>query len=162
VNKSAVINASPLIIMSRGGFTDLLRCFADEITVPRPVADEISARGSDDITLRTVREKSWIHLDRTRVVIPEIIAAWGLGIGESSVLAYALAHPGAEAIIDDLQGRKCASNLNIPVRGTLGIVLSAKKRGVIPQARPVIEKLLMSGLYLSRYVIDTALKKVGE
>ena len=115
MNKSAVINASPLIIMSRGGLIELLCCFADEITVPLPVADEISARGSDDITLRTVREKSWIHLDRTRVVIPEIIAAWGLGIGESSVLAYALAHPGREAIIDDLQGRKCASNLNIPV-----------------------------------------------
>jgi predicted nucleic acid-binding protein len=115
VNKAAVINASPLIIMSRGGQIALLRCFADKIIVPKPVANEISARGTDDITARTVSETSWIHIDSI-TVIPEIIAVWGLGIGESSVLAYALAHPGIEAVIDDLAGRKCASNLNIPVR----------------------------------------------
>jgi len=59
---------------------------------------------------------------------------WGLGPGESSVLALANKHPGMEAIIDDLAGRKCAAYLKIPVRGTLGIVLVLKKRGVIPQA----------------------------
>jgi len=67
-----------------------------------------------------------------------------------------------EAIIDDLAGRKCADYLNIPVRGTLGIVLVSKKRGVIPKARPVMESLIRSGLYLSRPVLDEALKRVGE
>ena len=87
---------------------------------------------------------------------------WGLGPGESSVLALANEHPGMEAIIDDLAGRKCAAHLKIPVRGTLGIVLVSKKRGVIPKARPVMEMLIRSGLYISRPVLDEALKRVGE
>jgi predicted nucleic acid-binding protein len=67
-----------------------------------------------------------------------------------------------EAIIDDLAGRKCAAHLKIPVRGTLGIVLVSKRRGIIPNARPVLETLIRSGLYLSRPVLDEALKRVGE
>jgi predicted nucleic acid-binding protein len=67
-----------------------------------------------------------------------------------------------DAIIDDLAGRRCASLLGIPVRGTLGIVLAAKKRGLIPQARPVIETLIRSGMYLSRSVIEEALLRVNE
>ena len=67
-----------------------------------------------------------------------------------------------EAIIDDLAGRPCAAFLGIPVRGTLGIVLAAKQRGHIAAARPVMEALIKSGLYLSRAVLDEALKRVGE
>jgi len=65
-------------------------------------------------------------------------------------------------IIDDLAGRKCADSLDIPVRGTLGLVLVAKKRGVIPAARPVIEDMMSAGLYLSKRILDRALEKVGE
>ena len=78
------------------------------------------------------------------------------------MLALACEHPGTETIIDDLAGRKCAASLNIPVRGTLGIVLVAKKRGLIAKARPVIEDMMSAGLYLSRKVVDKALQKVGE
>mgnify|MGYP006431912889 CR=1 FL=1 len=76
-------------------------------------------------------------------------------------MALAHAHS-AEAIIDDLAARKCAASINIPVRGTLGIVLTAKQRGLIPQARPVIEDMMSAGLYLSRKVLDQALQRVGE
>ncbi len=78
------------------------------------------------------------------------------------MLALVLEHPGTEAIIDDLAGRKCAASLSIPVRGTLGIVLAAKQRGVIPKARPIIEDMMAAGLYLSRKVLEVALRRVGE
>ncbi len=93
---------------------------------------------------------------------PSTITEWRLGAGESSVLALANEHSGTETIIDDLAGRKCAASLNIAVHGTLGIVLIAKKRGLIPKARPVIEDMMQTGLYLSRAVVDRALSRVGE
>jgi predicted nucleic acid-binding protein len=46
--------------------------------------------------------------------------------------------------------------------GTLGLILTAKKRGMIPQARPVLENLQQSGMYLSDRILDQALKLVGE
>ena len=82
-------------------------------------------------------------------------------MGESSALALAADHQ-LEAILDDRKGRRCAASLNIPVRGTLGIVLVAKLRGHIAEARPVIEGMMRNGLYLSQKVLDEALARVGE
>jgi len=161
VDESAVVNASPLILLSRGRHLVLLREFATRVLVPAPVAEEISARGMDDVTATAIRENRWMEIV-PEPAVPDEIAAWGLGRGESSVLAVAAANPGMTAIIDDLSGRKCAACLHLPVRGTLGIVLAAKRRGIIPQVRPVLDDLLASGLYLRRSVLNEALKRVGE
>lgn len=157
----AVINASPLIFLSRGQHLDLLRHFAERILVPEPVAREITVKGPEDPTVRALEGVSWLEIVPAPTV-HESILEWGLGEGESSVLALAEENPGVEAIIDDLAARKCAAGLGIPVRGTLGIVLTAKKRGLIPSARAVTEDLIRAGLYLSRPVLDDALKRVGE
>ena len=157
----AIINASPLIFLSRSRHLDLLRAFADEVWVPEAVATEILHRGRHDISARTIEHTEWLITQPVKQ-IPTTVTEWRLGAGESSVLALASEYPGTEAIIDDLTGRKCAASLNIPVRGTLGIVLVAKKRGLIPQARPVIEDMMAAGLYLSRKIVDEALRRVGE
>jgi predicted nucleic acid-binding protein len=129
--------------------------------VPEPVAAEILQRGAQDVTARTVEHTDWLSI-KPAPRIPEHVLEWRLGAGESSVLALAVAHSGTEAIIDDLAGRKCAASLNVPLRGTLGIVLVAKRRKLIPQARPVIEAMMSAGLYLSKRVLDEALRRVGE
>lgn len=161
MDNPAVINASPLIFLSRGQQMELLHYFASPIFVPEPVVHEIKMRGPQDITVKALDSTPWLEI-APATATPEVILEWGLGPGESSVLAFAHANPGMEAIIDDLNGRKCASFLKIPVRGTLGIVLVAKKRGLIPHARPVIEELIRSGLYLSRQILDEALRRVSE
>lgn len=94
--------------------------------------------------------------------IPSVVQSWDLGAGESAVLAWALAHPGTEAVIDDLAARRCAETLGIPLRGSLGIVLAAKQCGLIPAARPLIERMRQSGMYLSDDVLNGALGIVGE
>lgn len=159
--KAAVINASPLIFLSRSNHSNLLQLVAERLMVPSPVADEIRRRGPTDTTATLLRTAKWIETV-AGVTVPPMILKWGLGAGESAVLAHAHANAGMEAIIDDLMGRKCARVLGIPVRGTLGIVLQAKRDGHIPNARRVIEELISGGMYLSRSVIDEALKRVNE
>jgi len=161
VADTVVANASPLIFLSRAGHLPLLHHFAGRVLVPRPVADEIRLKGGEDVTARAISETSWMEVVPAPT-IPEEISQWGLGPGEAAVLAIAAANPGMEAVIDDLAGRKCAAHLGIPVRGTLGIVLAAKRRGLIPQAQVVIEDMLRSGLYLSRPVLHEALRRVDE
>jgi predicted nucleic acid-binding protein len=161
VDKFAVVNASPLIFFSRSNKMELLRSISPKIFVPEPVAKEIKAKGSQDITSKALDEIPWLEVTPS-IDVPNIILDWGLGPGESVVIAMAYEDRELEAIVDDLSARKCASFLQIPVRGTLGIILVAKKRGLIPHARPVIEELILSGMYLSRSIIDEALKRVGE
>jgi len=160
VADTAIINASPLIFLSRSRHLDLLRTVADEIWVPEPVATEIQQRGSHDLTAQAIVNTNWL-ITKPVSSISATITEWRLGAGESAVLALALEQQ-RDAILDDLAGRKCAATLSIPVRGTLGIVLVAKQRGFIPKARPVIEDMMQAGLYLSRKVLDKALTRVGE
>ncbi|MGD0839303.1 MAG: DUF3368 domain-containing protein [Polyangia bacterium] len=65
------------------------------------------------------------------------------------MLAWALAHPGARAIIDDLHGRRCGEALGIPLRGTVGLVLRARRSRKIASARDAFERLRAGGMYLS-------------
>ncbi|MGI9249587.1 MAG: DUF3368 domain-containing protein [Pseudohongiellaceae bacterium] len=156
-----IVNASPLIFLSRSNHLGLLKSFADEVWIPEPVAEEISQRGRRDITVQAINNTSYLIMQPVGD-IPASVLEWRLGIGESSVLALGVAYPGTEVIIDDLVGRRCADSLGIPVRGTLGLVLIAKKRGVIPEARSVIEDMMNNGLYLSKKVLNLALQRVGE
>jgi len=97
------------------------------------------------------------------IVVPSIVAAWDLGAGETQVLAHSLSDAGAAtAVLDDAAARQCGSSLGIPVVGTLGVVLAAKRMGWLPAARPVLEALLADGLYLSASLVTEALAEVGE
>jgi uncharacterized protein len=78
------------------------------------------------------------------------------------VLAWALSKPGTVAVLDDQKARTHAGSLGISVIGTLGIVLRAKRQGVISQARPIVQDLIARGMYLSRAVTERALALVGE
>ncbi len=156
-----VINASPLIFLSKGRYLSLLKILGSEIIVPQAVAQEIQFYGQDDITYQQLCSQDWLKI-RAVDSVPTIIQNWDLGKGESEVLAWGYLYKGTEIILDDLAARRCAITLKIPVRGTLGIVLLAKQKCVIPQARPIVEQLRETGMYLSNSVINQALKLVGE
>lgn len=159
---SPVIDASPLIFLTKADKLDLLQqVINNEIIVPVAVEAEIQQYGNQDITRQALAQTSWLVVVDTPK-IPNVIQSYHLGAGESAVLTWAYVNRNSEAIIDDLAARRCASSLGIPVRGTLGLVLTAKQRGIIPAARPIIEQLLTKGMYLSSNVINQALALVGE
>ena len=135
-----VVNASPLIFLSKGNLLELLQLASEEIVVPVAVATEIQRRGQADVTVQALERTPWLTVVTTPQVASKI-RNWDLEEGESAVLAWAYAHPGTEAIVDDLAARRCATTLDIPIRGTLGLVLTAKQKGIIPAARPILEKL---------------------
>jgi predicted nucleic acid-binding protein len=108
-----------------------------------------------------VRNAPWIEI-MDDPPIPEAIQARDLGRGESAVLAFALAHPGAVPVLDDLAARRCAESLGLPIRGTVGLVIVAKMRGLLAAARPVVIRLREAGMHISEEALNSALKEVGE
>jgi len=83
----AVINSSPFIFLARGGHLDLLPNFYNNVMMPQQVADELLVRGSEDPAARAIEGSTWLHVTRVDT-IPASIEAWGLGAGESAVLAW--------------------------------------------------------------------------
>jgi predicted nucleic acid-binding protein len=95
-------------------------------------------------------------------LVPASVSTWKLDPGEESVLSVALQYPGCEVVIDDLLGRRCAVAHGIPLLGTIGVVILAKRIGKIVEVRTVIEELRGVGLYVKDEVIARALSQAGE
>lgn len=127
--------------------------------MPEAVRLELTAHS--DEAARAVVRTDWLETVTTPP-IPTTIAAWDLGAGETACLAWAAAHPGTIAVIDDYAARTCAEVMGVPVIGTLGLALRAKRIGRIESARPVVEDFRRCGLYLSADLIRQALALVGE
>ncbi|GGA36778.1 DUF3368 domain-containing protein [Okeania sp. KiyG1] len=155
------VNTSPLIFLTQANLLDFLQILSPKIIVPQAVATEIQAYGNTDVTAQMLVQTDWLVVTKTPT-IPAVIQSWDLGVGESEVLSWGYHHPNTEVIIDDLGARCCAQALEIPVRGTLGLVLTAKQRGVISEARPVLEQLRLSRMYLSERLMNQVLMSVGE
>ena len=154
-----VVNASPLILLGKLGRIDLLDSLTSGILVPDAVYREVEA-GMDDAGV--VAALKWAGTRRVADVgVPASILGWDLGAGESQVLAHCLAG-GYGAVLDDGEARAAAKVHSLPLVGTLGIILRARRAGLLPAARPLVERLLESGSYLSADLVREALAKIGE
>lgn len=139
MTEAPAVDSSSLIFLPRTSSLHLLKSLAPQLVVPGPVLSVVQVSSA-----------------------PERIGGLTLGKGESAVLVWALSHPGAFVVLDDQRAWSHAFSLQIPVIGTLGVVLRAKRLGMIDLARPLVESLVAKGMYLSRSVIERALALAGE
>ena len=84
--KKWVVNAAPLIVLARINHLFLLQHLAAELVVPAGVAKEI-AQGPEDDPAKQWLQSHGQELVRELEMIPPVIIAWNLGLGETEVLA---------------------------------------------------------------------------
>lgn len=161
MKNSWVVNASPLILLAKVGRVHFLLDLTETLVIPASVATEIEAGSASDPAVLWLRSEgaSWVQTD---LPVEPAIAAWDLGNGETAVLNWASQRPGFEAILDDRAARKCALMQRLPYRGTLGVILAAKKQGLIPAAKPICDQVVQAGLLIDQTVLQGALSLVGE
>lgn len=160
-NEKYVINASPFILLCKSGLIDLLPQIFPDICMPEGVSIEI-IEGNDSATQKLYDcEETW--LNRYLVNIAEEVLVWNLGGGETEVLSMAFRDKeNCTALIDDRAARKCAETLNIKTLGTGGILIMAKRQGVIANVSVELEKLRNAGLWISDEVAKVILEQAGE
>ena len=156
-----VVNASPIISLGKIDRLDLIRELCFEIIIPKGVAAEIAQGPPGDPAQGWLHHhgKAWL---RDVGDINQLIAAWDLGQGETEVLNWAYLHPGYEAVLDDRAARNCAAAMNIKVKGTIGIILLAKKEKKISQVSPILIQLEEAGLRIDSPLFLTAKRLAGE
>ena len=157
---AVVINASPLIALFRSGQAGLLPLLFNRVIVPDAVWKEIAIDGWTDAAARELAAQSWPI--RENVLPSKRVEAWNLGAGETAVLSYALGMPPIRAIIDDSDARRCARTLGIPILGTGGVLLLAKRRGLLPTVGESLEKIRSAGLWLSDDLVKLLKSQADE
>jgi predicted nucleic acid-binding protein len=156
-----VINASPLIILFRGHLENLLPSLFSEICVPVAVWSEVTGGGYGDESVSGLINAEWAKKVKLSGISPNV-AAWDLGIGESEVLSFAMGHPGFRAMVDDKAARRCARTLGIQTLGTGGMLVLAKRRGLIKSVAAELHNLRRAGLWMSDELVDLFLEESGE
>jgi predicted nucleic acid-binding protein len=155
-----VVNASPVIALAKVDRLYFLHDLCRELLVPEAVVAEILTGPPSD-PARQAFERGWGLAAAPHHISPDLLE-WGLGMGETAVLAVAMERKPATALLDDAAARTCAKALGIEVIGTLGVVLRAKRKALIPSASDVLKALRTAGFRLDDEVVRSALQRIGE
>ena len=160
--RKVIVNSTPLIALSNVDKLEVLKMMYGEITIPRAVYKEISAK-PDSISKKMVEEaRDWIKVENIENEMAKLMFKSQLHEGEVEVMILAKEKNADLVIIDDNNARKYAKYLELTLTGTLGVLIKAKQEGYISEIRPLIDGLARNGIYLSKTLIDKCLEQAGE
>jgi hypothetical protein len=86
----------------------------------------------------------------------------GLGDGESEAISLAVELGARWIVLDDRAARRLAQGLGLPVIGTLGLLLAAKRRGLLTVIRPSVDALVRQGFHIASELYERVLSDAGE
>lgn len=148
-----------MIVLIKSQQAKLIPQLFTEILVPSGVFEEVTIK--DDVASTQLPNISGIQIVEVNTIAPEV-AAWDLGKGESQVLSLALKNSSYAAIVDDRAARRCGQALGITTIGTGGLLMLAKRRGLMPSISPGIQALRDAGLWLSDSLVNLLKQQAGE
>jgi predicted nucleic acid-binding protein len=156
-----IVNTSPLQYLHQVGQLDLFPKLFGRIMSPEAVVAELAAGRRLGVSLPIPEAVEWIDLRSPASAVGGLLS-WDLGSGESAVLSLALEHPGSWVVLDDKLARQAAFHLNIPLLGTAGMLLRAKRAGHLHAVRPVLSQLAALGFRLTPETVRNMLDLAGE
>lgn len=139
----------------------MLPKLAEKVFVPPAVVEEIKIGHSLGINLPKLEKLDWVDVLRpaSDLALPLVT---NLGPGETEVLMLALEMRGAVVVLDDAPARELAEILDLRVTGTLGLLLDAKRAGLVSTVRPVLERLQSLRFRLASRTFSAVLRLAGE
>ncbi len=130
--------------------------------VPPTVAHELQRTDGPYLAIDLAR------FDFIKIVAPEDAICVGrlsatLDLGECEAIALALETSGSLLLIDEKSGRQADRELHLNIVGTVGILILAKERNLIPALAPLLARLISElNFFLTAELVNRILEQVGE
>ena len=106
----------------------------------------------DWLNISIIEEKDELYLELLN----------NLGQGEASSIALASQMKNSLLIIDEKKGRIAALKHVISIIGSLGVLVEAKRKGVIVSVREALSKIEETNFRVSESIKKKVLEKAGE
>ena len=155
-------DASPLIALALIDRLDLLRSLFGQVSITEVVKAEVLADGSKpgEAAIAEAIKSNWIRVIPDEWPEPQFPA---LDEGEAGTLRAAV-NVGVPCLvlIDERAGRAVAAELGIAIAGTVGLIVQAKMRGLIPSARALFANMLEQDFRIRPELIRAALAQTQE
>ena len=159
-------DAGPLIALAKTEYLPLLRALYREILVPPAVLAELclGSRRPGSQQLANAVEQGWLQIKKpsgnTASSLSELVLI--LDSGEAEAIFLAEEVECRFLLIDERKGRSVAKRRGIPVAGTAGVMLAAKKRGLVDEVMPILKSLEEIGYRISVTLTKEIAKLAGE
>ena len=148
--KLVIPDTSCFILFTKIDFLNILQETFDDILT----TDEVIKEYGTSLSWVTVRndydKNTYQKLRKT------------FGPGESSCIALAQKEDDPLLIIDDKRAKRVAQEIGIECMGSIGVLIVAKRKGVITAIRPIIDEIAKTDFRISERIIRIALELVDE
>ena len=159
-NQLLVADTSPLLALARVDVLPVLCGLFDQVCVTQSVVAECLVKVE---RLDAQRVQSAITAGFLLVVPdPQVrVSLSHLDRGEQTALEYALLEQ-ATVLIDERLGRLAAKAHHLKMIGAPGVLLLAKRKGLLPAVKPILHELIASGYFLSDVLVAQILELANE
>jgi len=155
-----ISDSSPLISLAIIGKLNILVHLYEEIYVPTAVYEEVVKSDKPFAKELKLFLQGKIKSVKNKMAVDILLSDIGAGEAEAIILALEQ-HPDV-ILIDDLKARRFAKIKGLTVMGTMGLLLMAKREGLIEEIKPLLSDLLSNNIRISSKIIDITLHAADE
>ncbi len=154
-----VADASALVALAVCDSLSLLDALFGAVLVSEEVFDEVVI----DCKPRSERLRSYLQ-DKVRCVNMRHFVFLDVfaDTGETAAMLLYKELNADYLLIDDKRGRKVAKINQIVTVGSMGVLLQAKRAGLIPAVAPLLAQIAASPVFMSPALIQTVVELAGE
>lgn len=160
---TVVSNTSPLINLAHLGLLEILHQIYGNVIIPEAVWHEIVVKGAGQPGSTELPAIPWIST--ATVANTNLVQALRqeLDAGEAEAIALALETEADLLLMDERMGRETAQHLGLIYIGVIGILLEAKRVGLITTIQPHLDTLRSQiGFWISETLYQRVLADAGE
>ena len=158
-----VSNSSVLINLARIGKLDLLHELYGELVIPEAVWQEVVIKGAGQPGTDEVKAATWIkkHVNTNKQLVHAL--RQDLDAGEAEAIAVASEVKAELLLMDERLGRETAHHLGLRYIGLIGVLIEARRRGLISAVKPHLDALRdMAGFRIRDELYLRVLRDEGE
>jgi predicted nucleic acid-binding protein len=160
---SIVSNSSPLIVYAKSGLLDLLPAIFGQVWIPPAVDQEVVAEGRGRPGAAEIAAADWIVRTATPEPMPFSDILVQLDPGEAEAIALAWQERARMGVLlADGRARRVAAALGLQLLGSGGVLIEARRAGLLTEVRSALGRLLGAGLYLSVVAQEQVLSAAGQ
>ena len=161
-----VADTGPLIALGRAGCLKLLHDLYKDVLIPPAVRDELHLGSGRPGARQSAEafEQGWLQVQEPSADSAQAVSDLMLVLdpGEAEAILLAEEVHCRFLLIDERKGRAIANRRGVPAVGIAGVLLVAKKRGLIDAVVPILKNLGQVGYRMSTGLTNEIARLAGE
>lgn len=142
-----IADSTPLINFAAIHRLDILEHLFERIIIPKAVETELLEKGKRYPSAEELKRADFIDVIRINDVALCNSLKIDLDHGEAEVITLALEQNAELLLIDEIAGRTIAKFHNISFTGSIGCLVEAKRTGVIPKIKPLLDAIRLEARF---------------